>query len=65
MAIRKISKKEEVVYKLLEPHSSGRQHNFDCENVEWDEARYKYRSKKRSLRCIKESLPCLFKALLK
>ena len=44
MAIRKISKKEEVVYKLLEPHSSGRQHHFDCEDFEWDEARYKYRS---------------------
>jgi len=44
MAIRSITKKEEVVYKLLEPHSSGRQHNFDCEDFEWDEARYKYRS---------------------
>jgi len=42
--MRKISKKEQVVYKLLESHSSGREHKFACENFDWDESRYKYRS---------------------
>jgi len=44
MAIRSISKKEEVVYHLLEDHSSGRDKKFCYEDFEWEEARFKYAS---------------------
>ncbi len=44
MAIRRITKKEETVYKLLESHSAGRSRCFGDENLQWHEARFKYAS---------------------
>jgi len=44
MAIRKISKKEEVVYKLLSSHTHGRDYCFQESGFLWDEARYRYAS---------------------
>ncbi len=44
MAIRRITKKEETVYNLLEKHSAGRSRCFRDETFDWDEARFKYAS---------------------